>query len=233
MTLTARRPLLRRNARGGFTLLETALSMVIILTGVVAIVEAHTGFVKINRWSSHEATATYLANEIRERVRTLPRHDPVTGLFMATGSGGPVVVGWGREAGETTVDDFNDVDDYDGVRFGDVPGTGVTTVFQGPIDAFGRVIPLTDDKGNVVLDSTGNPKPLSNWAQTVKVEKVSPYDYSKTRAISDTDPASGSFPGRNIDQFPLRVTVTVWYLDPLDTDAKPAAQVSWIVPASQ
>jgi len=221
------------NRRRGFTLLETALSMVIILVGVVAMVEAHTGFVKLNRWSSHEATATYLANEIRERMRALPRHDPVTGLFTASGPSGPTVVGWGREAGETTVDDFNDCDDYDGVRFGDVPGTGVSTVFQGPIDAFGRVIPQTDDKGNVVVDSAGNAKPLPNWAQTVKVEKVSPYDFSKTRALGDTDAANGSFPGRNVDQFPLRVTVTVWYLDPLDAAAKPAAQVSWIVPASQ
>ena len=39
-----------------FTLLETALAMVIIMVGVVAMIEAQRGFITSNGWSSHEAT---------------------------------------------------------------------------------------------------------------------------------------------------------------------------------
>src|SRR5947207_15139388 len=78
--------------RCGFTLLETALAMVIVMVGVLAMIEAQQGFIHTNSWSSHEATATYLANEIRERMRSLPLHDPISGLTVVNGQ----AVGWGR-----------------------------------------------------------------------------------------------------------------------------------------
>lgn len=208
-----------RRARG-FTLLETALAMVIVTTGVLAIMEAQGAFIRSNRWSSHEATATYLANEIRERLRTLPRHDPVTGLSLG---GGGVVVGLGPEAGEVTPDDFDDVDDYNTVLFG-VGGT-----FNGPIDAFGEVIPEVDASGAVVM-SGGSPVSLIGWSQYVLVEKVSPTDFSNVRPWNETQNPSGSFPGRTVDQYPLRVTVTVFYQGPYDPAPQPVTSMSWVVP---
>lgn len=207
--------------RPAFTLLETALAMVIVMVGVLAMIEAQSGFTHSNSWSSHEATATYLANEIRERIRTLPRHDPVTGLRLVGGA----AVGWGREAGEVTVTDFDDVDDYDGVTF------GAGGNFDGPIDAFGDVIPEVDANGQILVDpQTNQPVPLQGWSQAVTVEKVNPYDYSTTRQVSDVDQANGSFPGRTVDQFPLRVTVRILYQGPLDPQADTVTTVTFIVP---
>ncbi|MFN0132203.1 MAG: hypothetical protein ACKVW3_06685 [Phycisphaerales bacterium] len=210
----------------GFTLLETALAMVIVVVGVLAMVEAQRGFIISNGWSSQEATATYLANEIRERVRTLPRHDPVTGLSVVTGGGGqPQAQGVGLEAGEVTIDDFDDVDDFDAVTFGNGGN------FDGPIDAFGRVIPEIDIAGNVVINpQTNQPMALRGWSQAVTVRKVSAYDYSTIRGWVDTDPPLGAFNGRPVDQFPLLVTVTVRYQAPDQVAAQDVTTVSWIVP---
>ena len=208
-----------------FTLLETALAMVIIMVGVVAMIEAQRGFITSNGWSSHEATATYLASEIRERMRTLPRHDPVTGLSLAVVNGVPTLVGLGREINEITVADFDDVDDYNGITFG--PGGN----FGGPIDAFGRIIPQTDANGAPVLDNQGHVVPLQGWSQSVLVQKMSPYDFSTVVQWTDVQAASGAFPGRTVDRYPVRVTVTVFYQGPLDAQPQSVTSMSWIVPA--
>ena len=55
----------RRADRRAFTLIETSLALVIIAVGVLALIEAQTAFIKTNDWSSHAATANYLANEVR------------------------------------------------------------------------------------------------------------------------------------------------------------------------
>jgi hypothetical protein len=202
--------------------------MVIVMVGVLAMVEAQNGFIRSNSWSSQEATATYLANEIRERMRTLPRFDPVTNISLVVVNGQPTIQGLGRRPSETTVQDFNDVCDYDGVTFGD------TGNFDGPIDAYGQVIPEVNPDGTVRVDpSTGQPMALQGWSQSVTVEKVDPYDYSLTRAWTYTQPANGSFPGRSVDQFPVRVTVSVSYQGPLDSRPTVITTMSWIVPAGQ
>lgn len=212
------RPAHRRAAppRRGFTLLETALALVIVMTGVLAIMEAQTAFIRSNSWSSHEATATYLANEIRERMRVTPRHDPVIGLRVIGGVGTP-----GRETGEITVSDLDDVDDYHQVLFG-TAGT-----YAGPIDAFGEVIPQIDPDGVVVM-SGGQIQPLQGWQQYVEIAKVDPYNVGNVRDWSDIDAPSGDFPGRAMDEFPLRVTVTVFYQGPYETSASQVIQMSWI-----
>jgi hypothetical protein len=208
-----------------FTLLETALAMVIVMVGVVAMIEAQGSFIMSNGWSSHEATATYLAGEIRERMRTLPRHDPVTGLSIVNVNGTPTLVGLGREPNEVTVNDFNDVDDYTGITF----GRGGN--FDGPIDAFGRIIAQTDADGTPLLGTDGRPLPLQGWSQSVLVQKVDPFNFSTVLPWIATMPPSGSFPGRNVDQYPLRVTVTVFYQGDFDVQPQPVTSMTWIVPA--
>lgn len=224
LTVGERRP--GPGHRGGFTLLETALAMVIVLVGVVAMVEAQRTFMRSNSWSSHEATASHLANELRERMRSLPRHDPTIGLSFGTGpNGGQVLVGLGAEPGEVTVGDFDDIDDYDGMTFG---GGGQ---FDGPIDAFGRVIPEIDPDGQIRLDSNGQPLPLQGWSQSVEVVKVHPLDLTQELDWNHTEPVSGYFPGRTVDQYPLRVTVIVSFQGPLDPAPVEVTRLWWIVPA--
>ena len=214
----------RRGPRRAFTLLETGMALVIITVGVVAMIEAQRGFIISNSWSSHEATASYLAGEIRERIRSLPRHDPVSGLLMING----VLTGLGRETGEVTVTDLDDCDDYLNLTFG--PGGN----FDGPIDAFGRVIHEIDENGYVRIDPTsGQPMPLQGWTQSVLVEKVEPYDFSTVVPWPDFQQPAGSFRGRELHQYPLRITVTVNYQGPYEAAPQPVISMSWIVPDSQ
>lgn len=212
-----------RRGGGGFTLLETALALVIVMVGVLAIMEAQTSFIRSNNWSSHEATATYLANEIRERLRPLSRHDPVTGLTLQGPSGNQTLVGLGPEPGEIAVDDLDDIDDYNQVLF------GLNGTFPGPIDAFGDVIPQIDPDGFVVMNN-GQPVPLQGWSQYVTVEKVDPYNVTQVRPWNYVEPPSGQFPGRGVGDFPLRVTVTIYYQGPYDPAPEIITTMSWIAP---
>jgi len=215
---------LAARAGRGFTLIETSLALVIIGVGVLAFIEAQNSFIKNNAWSSEAATATLLATELRELSRKIPRHDPVTGLWLEGSGGSAVLHGWGPDTGETIVDDFDDMDDFDGVRFGadgDLPG---------PINAFGQVVAAIDADGVAVLDGDDNPVSLQGWSQTVMVEKVDPFDFSTVRADKYNEAASGSFPGRTVDQYPLRVTVIVEFQGPNDVAAREVTRVVWVVP---
>jgi len=102
----------RRLATRAFTLLETALAIVIVGVGVLSMMAAQQAWHFQNDWAEQVGLAARLGNEVREMTLTLPRHDPVTG--QAT---------WGSELNELQVGDFDDLDDFDG------DGTGL--VFDG------------------------------------------------------------------------------------------------------
>jgi prepilin-type N-terminal cleavage/methylation domain-containing protein len=204
-------------SRRGFTLLECSLAMVIIGVGVLALIEAQAHFMTVNLYSSQAATGTYLANEIRERMRNLPKHDPVSGLIA-----GSAPTGWGRETGEVIIDDLDDVDDFDDVTFR--PGG----TLPGPIDSAGRVINNMLASGVIEIDASNNPVPLRGWEQAVEVVKVEPLNYGQTRGDYYVNLAGN--PPLNVDEFALRVTVTVRYTPPGETVGQEMARVSWIVP---
>ena len=214
----------RTRHRAGFTLLETSMALVIIGVGVLAFVEAQNSFIKNNAWSSQAATATLLANEVREMSRHLPRHDPVTGLFLQGTGGGATLHGWGRENGEVTVQDIDDIDDLDGTKFGDGGD------FPGPINSFGELVQATDKNGNPLNDGDGAPVPLPGWSQTVYVDKVDPFNFTTVRDHNYFEAPAGSFPGRTVDQYPLRVTVVVEYQGPMDQSPREMTRMVWIVP---
>lgn len=210
--------------RHGFTLLETSFALVVIGVGVLAFIEANQAFLQNNGWSSRAATATFLANEIRELMRHNSRHDPVTGLFF-TGTGASAVLqGWGIEGGEIDIDDLDDVDDFDGLAF------GANGAFEGPINATGEVIPETDASGAVVMGPGERPVPLRGWTQRVIVEKVNPDDFGAAVADGAFIAAAGSNPGRAVDRYPLRVTVVVEYTDPNTGTSSEVTRVRWVVP---
>jgi len=101
--------------RGGFTLVETALAIVIVGVGVISMMAAQEAWHHQNNWAQQVGMASRLGNEIREMTLVLPRHDPVTG--EAT---------WGSELNELSVADFDDLDDFDG------NGSGI--IFSGDDD---------------------------------------------------------------------------------------------------
>ncbi len=125
-TLTPRRPRPRRVARG-FTLIEAALTTVIVGTGVLSIMAAQQAYLRKNDWAQRAGTALLLANELRELTLSMPLYDPITGTTTV-----------GPEAGEAAVDDYDDLDDFAGVVAG---GFGAGLTFDPPINALRQVIP--------------------------------------------------------------------------------------------
>ena len=221
---------------GGFTLIETSMATVIIGVGVLAMVDAQSAFIVSNQWSSHAASATFLANEIRELTRNLPKHDPVNGLILIDdGNGNMVISGWGDEGGEVTVDDFDDIDDFDGITFSYVGTPGLDdNDLPGPINSFGEVIPALSHQG-VEMGSTDSQSIFSGdamfgWFQTVSVEKIDPFDTSVVHPNAFFEVPNGSFPGRQVDEYPLRVSVRVFYQGVNDIQADLVTTVTWIVP---
>jgi len=200
------------------------MALVIIGVGVLAFIEAQNAFIKNNAWSSHAATATLLANEVREMSRRLPRHDPVTGLHLQGTGGGATLFGWGREAGEVVVQDIDDIDDLDATKF------GMGGDFTGPINSFGDLVQASDLSGNPLADADGVPVPLEGWSQTVFVDKVDPFDFTTVRAHDYSEAPAGSFPGRAVDRYPLRVTVVVEYQGPQDQAPREMTRMVWVVP---
>ena len=146
----------RRDGRHGFTLVETALATVIIGTGVLAMISAHQVLLRKNDWSTMANTATLLGNEIREMTLNLPRHDPVTGTAF-----------WGPEPDETSIDDYDDVDDFDG------PGGGLIFAAElgnGPVNANRSIIP-----------------DMEGWEQVVSVTNIDAFDILTTEDDATTD----------------------------------------------
>ncbi|MEX0774865.1 MAG: hypothetical protein WD042_04020 [Phycisphaeraceae bacterium] len=115
-----------KGSRRGFTLIEAALTTVIVGTGVLAIVAAQQAYLKKNDWAQRTGTAVLLANEIRELTLTLPMHDPLTGKQVL-----------GPEANELSVSQYDDLDDFAGVVNG---GLGAGVSFAPPINALRQPI---------------------------------------------------------------------------------------------
>ena len=223
----------RSSAPRGFTLIEVSLSLVILAVGVLAMIDAISAFRMKNAWSTHTASAMFMASELRELTSSMPRHDPLAGgLYFDPDSEN--MLGWsfeldefdGNGDGTGDADDylrFDDIDDFDQILFGTAPNPPgpVTRQFAGPIDAFGDVIPAQ------AWDNAA--APLDGWSQYVQVEKIDPNDYS---VIYANDYEGGGVAGGfvPVDDFPLRVTVTVMYQGAGDLEATEITEVSWIVP---
>lgn len=118
-TAASARP--RRRRASGFTLIEAALTTVIVGTGVLAIVGAQQAYHQKNGWAQRTGTAMLLANELRELMMALPAHDPMTG----TANLGP-------ESNESSVADYDDLDDFAGPV---TSGVGAGLTFSPPINA--------------------------------------------------------------------------------------------------
>jgi hypothetical protein len=83
-----------------------------------------------------------------------------------------------------------------------------------------------------MIGGNGQPVPLQGWSQSVLVQKMTPYDFSTAVDWTATQAAAPPFPGRTVDQYPLRVTVTVFYQGEFDAQAQAVTTMSWIVPAN-
>jgi hypothetical protein len=151
----------RQRRRAGFTLIEAALTTVIIGTGVLAIVAAQQAYHIKNDWAARTGTAQLLANELRELTLSLPHHDPITGATNL-----------GPESNESAgVTDWDDLDDFAGTV---TAGFGTGTTFIPPINALRE-----------------NLADLDQWSQVIRVENVLPENLDaasdETQALGTTN----------------------------------------------
>ncbi|MEM7576514.1 MAG: hypothetical protein AAF328_03480 [Planctomycetota bacterium] len=120
----------RQTRRSGFTLIEAALTTVIVGTGVLALVGAQQAYTVKNDYAVRANLGQMLANEIRELTANKPHHDPITGTAFL-----------GPEPGELSIGDYDDLDDFAGTVTG---GLGSGLIFNPPINAAGVAL---DDLG--------------------------------------------------------------------------------------
>jgi hypothetical protein len=230
-------PRRQRDARKAFTLLETAFATIVIGVGVLAIIEAQQSFLVVNAWSTNASTATYLASEMREMSRNFPRHDRFSGGIYLLDPDDPLTLtGWGLETGEAATTDFDDLDDLDGLVFGAAAnypdGFVPTRIFDGPINAFGDVLNEMLWDGTVESQTVNDseiPVAMRGWTQIIEVDKLSPTDFSEIVDTAIYEETAGEIT-RAVDEYPVRVRVTVLYQGPFDNEASPVTSVTWVVP---
>jgi len=92
--------------KGGFSLIEVLLAIILVGIAVAALVAANASFTKENSAGTELSTAEFLIEQIRELTIQLPVVDPET--EYAT---------FGPEAGEAALADYDDLDDFDGAAF--------------------------------------------------------------------------------------------------------------------
>jgi hypothetical protein len=131
-------------ARGrGFTLIEAATTTVIIGVGCLAMLQLLAAGTRANGESGELTTAMNLAGNIRE---CLTHHNGPLQTVAFSDADDPD--NWGPEVGETTVNTYDDLDDFDGLTF------------SPPIDA---------RRASMGSDYNG-------WSQSIVVESINPDD---------------------------------------------------------
>ncbi|MHC4643344.1 MAG: type IV pilus modification PilV family protein [Planctomycetota bacterium] len=92
--------------KGGFSLLEVLLAIVLVGIAVASLVAANGSFTKGNAAGTELSTAEFLIEQIRELTILLPVVDPETEYDT-----------FGPEVGEATLAEYDDLDDLDDAAF--------------------------------------------------------------------------------------------------------------------
>ena len=92
--------------KGGFSFIEVLLAIILVGIAVASLVAVNASFTRENAAGTELSTAEFLIEQIRELTIQLPVVDPETENEF-----------FGPEAGETTLADYDDLDDLDGAAF--------------------------------------------------------------------------------------------------------------------
>ncbi|MDH4239365.1 MAG: prepilin-type N-terminal cleavage/methylation domain-containing protein [Phycisphaerae bacterium] len=95
-----------RRYEGGFSFIEVLIAIVLVGIAIASLIAANSSFTKTNAAGTELSTAEFLLEQIKELTVVLPVVDPNTGMST-----------FGPEAGETTLADYDDLDDFDGAVF--------------------------------------------------------------------------------------------------------------------
>ena len=141
----------------GFTLIESALTTVIVGFGVSAVMALLGVCTQQNSTGGKMTVAMMLAGNVQETMANLPFNDPIRGRST-----------FGPDSGET-LGTYNDLDDFDGSVFCppiDSLRTAVATLGQ-----YTQTVSVTPVDPNRL--STDLPKTISNWLAVRVVVQVS------------------------------------------------------------
>ena len=157
---------LRASGRMGLTLIEVMIAVAITALGVIATMELIRATTTTNTYNERQALAMSLAGNAREMLSGLSFSEPTpTGV---TTSQLPNI---GPDDGETTLRDYDDVDDFNGWS-SDVRPDLATGAPIGPVDALRQVITETVTINGASVTRV-NPE-LANYRQRIVVEAVDP-----------------------------------------------------------
>jgi hypothetical protein len=147
-----------RRGRGAFTLIETAMALIIVGVGVVASMRLFASCSQQNTASTQMTLAMHLSGNIREAMSGLAFDDPNTG----TG-------GWGPETGETLAN-YNDVDDFDGLSFNPpIDSLRSTITSMGQYTQVVTVVPIFPNKLNSNVDDASPEIPDGTYTGAVRI----------------------------------------------------------------
>ena len=186
--------------RRGFTLIEAALTAVIVGTGVLAMVSAQQAYHIKNNWALRSGTGQLLANEIRELMLNLRPFDPAQPLNVGAESNENGATDPPSDPANVTF--WDDVDDFAGVPVG-ANFSGVT--FQPPVNGMG--IPIDE---------------MAQWSQNVRVESVLP-------TALNVELGDAGFQALGATDM-LRVTCTVFFQRAANSPPETISSLSWVVP---
>lgn len=191
----------RRRARGqrGFTLIEAALTGVIVGTGVLAMVSAQQAYHIKNNWALRTGSGQLLANEMRELMLGLRPFDPAQPLNVGAESNENGAASPASDPANVMF--WDDVDDFAGTPTGST-WTGVT--FQPPVNGMGATIAGMDQ-----------------WSQDVRVDSV----LASSLDVELGDAGSAALGSTDM----LRVTCTVFYQRDNASARENVTSLSWVV----
>jgi Tfp pilus assembly protein PilV len=145
----------------GLTLIETALTTIIVGVAITALVKLVLFTTQENRYTQRLTTGSLLAENVREMMAGLPFSDPSNGTLT-----------FGPETGETLTT-FNDVDDFD----------GFDSTARADLAA-GQPVGVVDAARRVVTETVGGveqvPADWKNWRQQIAVDPVDPNNLDVT-----------------------------------------------------
>ncbi|MHC4691936.1 MAG: prepilin-type N-terminal cleavage/methylation domain-containing protein [Planctomycetota bacterium] len=128
--------------KGGFSFFEVLIAIVLIGIAIASLLAANSSFTKANAAGTELSTAEFLLEQIKELTIVLPVIDPNSGMTT-----------FGPEADETTLVDYDDLDDFD------------DAVFSPPISS-----------------SKATLNGFAAYTQQITVENVSPTDFEQVVA---------------------------------------------------
>jgi len=123
-----------RRYKGGFSFIEVLIAVVLVGIAIASLLAANSSFTRSNSAGTELSTAEFLLEQIKELTIRLPVVDPNTG--MAT---------FGPEADETTLTDYDDLDDFDDAVFS--PPISADRVTLNGFDAYTQKITVENVSG--------------------------------------------------------------------------------------